>query len=354
VTWARSPIFVPILVGILVTALCLAVRWGSLRLLKRRAAGMTLLQVVRIPSVLWCLVIGGYGGLEVAELPTRAMGRLELWMQAFVIASITVTVANLCGLLVEGYARRFAPMAGVTGLGQTATRLSVLTIGGLVVVSSLGVSITPLLTALGVGGLAVALALQDSLANFFAGAHLLADQPVRVGDYIKLDSGAEGYVLDIGWRSTRIRMLANNVVIVPNQTLARAIITNYDLPEPRMSLLIPLSVSYDVDPGHLERVVREEAATAAGEVPGLLADPPAFVRFIPGFGAHSLDFTLICQVATFVDQYLVQHELRKRLLSRFRAEGIEIPYPVRTVLLKPAADGAAVRSAPEGPVSGPR
>jgi small-conductance mechanosensitive channel len=338
VSWSRSAILLPVLTGILVAAVGLAVRWGSLWLLKRRAARGTVLQVVRVPSLFWCLVAGVYGGLEAADLSTRAMARLELWLQALVIVSVTVTAANLLALLVDGYARRSAPASGITGLGQTATRLAVLTVGGLVALSSLGISITPLLTALGVGGLAVALALQDSLANFFAGMHLLADQPVRVGDYVKLDSGAEGYVLDIGWRSTRIRLLANNVVIVPNQALARAVITNYDLPVSRMSLLIPLSVGYDSDPDHLERVVLEETLKSAGEIPGLLVEPAPFVRFIPGFGDYSLDFTLVCQVATFVDQYVVQHELRKRLLRRFRAEGIEIPYPVRTVVLKPESD----------------
>jgi len=341
VSWARSAILLPVLTGILVAAVGLAVRWGSLWLLKRRAARGTVLQVVRVPSLFWCLVAGAYGGLEAADLSARAMARLELWLQALVIVSVTVTAANLLALLIDGYARRYAPASGITGLGQTATRLAVLTVGGLVALSSLGISITPLLTALGVGGLAVALALQDSLANFFAGMHLLADQPVRLGDYVKLDSGTEGYVLDIGWRSTKIRLLANNVVIVPNQTLARAVITNYDLPVSRMSLLIPLSVGYNSDPDHLERVVLEETLKSAGEIPGLLVEPAPFVRFIPGFGDYSLDFTLICQVATFVDQYVVQHELRKRLLRRFRAEGIEIPYPVRTVVLKPESDAGA-------------
>ena len=108
-------------------------------------------------------------------------------------------------------------------------------------------------------------------------------------------------------------------------------LTNYHLPGPRMSLLIPVSVSYGADPDHVERALVEEATKAAGEVPGLLREPTPFVRFIPGFGEFSLDFTLICPVATFVDQYLVQHELRKRILRRFRTERIEIPFPVRTV-----------------------
>lgn len=138
-------------------------------------------------------------------------------------------------------------------------------------------------------------------------------------------------------------MLPNNLVVVPNAKLAQSTITNYHLPEPRMSLLIPVSVSYAADPDHVEQVLVEEAAKATAEVPGLLAEPAPFVRFIPGFGDFSLDFTLICPVASFVDQYLVQHELRKRILRRFRAEGIEIPFPIRTVELR-GLDGKEARS----------
>lgn len=101
-----------------------------------------------------------------------------------------------------------------------------------------------------------------------------------------------------------------------------------------MALLIPIGVSYGSDPEKVEQILVEEAKKAVGEVPGLLGDPPPFVRFIPGFGDSSLDFTLICQVAEFVDQYLVQHELRKRIFRRFKEEGIEIPFPHRTVYLR--------------------
>jgi small-conductance mechanosensitive channel len=207
---------------------------------------------------------------------------------------------------------------------------------------ALGIQITPILTALGVGGLAVALALQDTLSNLFAGMHLLADRPIRVGDYVKIADSVEGYVVDVGWRSTRVRMLQNVVVVVPNKKVAESTITNYDLPEPRLALLVPVSVSYRSDPDQVERVLVDEASRAARQVPGLLGDPPPFVRFIPGFGAYSLDFTLICQVATFVDQYAVQHELRKLILRRFRAEGIEIPFPTRvTIQPSPEAPGLA-------------
>jgi small-conductance mechanosensitive channel len=209
--------------------------------------------------------------------------------------------------------------------------VSIWIVGALVLLGGLGISITPVLTALGVGGLAVALALQDTLSNFFAGLHLLIEKPIRVGDFVKLESGQEGYVVDIGWRTTRIRMLPNNMVILPNSKLTQSVVTNYYLPEQKMAVLIPVSVSYAADPEQIERVLLEEAQQATGEIPGLLSDPAPMVRFIPGFGPSSLDFTLICHVREYTDQYLVQHDLRKRILKRFKKEGLEMPYPQQTI-----------------------
>jgi small-conductance mechanosensitive channel len=194
------------------------------------------------------------------------------------------------------------------------------------------------------GGLAVALALQDTLSNLFAGMHLLADRPIRVGDYVRIADNVEGYVIDVGWRSTRVRMLQNNVVVVPNKKVAESIMTNYDLPQSRLALMIRVSVGYDSDPDRVEAALVDETARAAHEVPGLLAEPAPIARLIPGFGESSLDFTLTCHVATFVDQYAVQHELRKRILRRLRAERIDMPFPTRTVMLLPSADTGAPAS----------
>lgn len=204
-------------------------------------------------------------------------------------------------------------------------------LGTMFVLDNLGISLTAVWTTLGVGSVAIALALQDTLSNFFAGVYIRLDSPVRLGDYIKLDGGYEGFVVQIGWRSTRIHTLPNNIVVVPNAKLAAAVITNYSMPEAQMSLLVPISVSYDSDPERVERILVEEALKAARDVEGLLAEPAPFVRFIPGFGESSLDFTLICRVSTYVDQYVAQHELRKRILSRFRKERIQIPFPQRDV-----------------------
>ena len=324
----------PIVAFVLVSAATLAFRvalfTGFHRWMGRSRADSVFLQAIRVPSVLWCLVLGLFVAIEVAELPRRLSVQLHTVMEAAVILSVTITVASVLGSLVAAAGERRALAGAVTGLAQTTVRLAVLVVGGLVLLGSLGIAITPILTALGVGGLAVALALQDTLSNLFAGMHLLADKPIRVGDYVKISTeNAEGYVIDVGWRSTRLRMLQNNIVIVPNSKVAQSVITNYDMPNPRMALSMKVAVSYATDVDRLEAVLIEEVSAAVGEVPGLLGDPPPLVRFIPGFGDYSLDFSLNYHVASFVDQFTVQHELRKRILRRFRAEKIDIPFPTQ-------------------------
>lgn len=231
---------------------------------------------------------------------------------------------------------------------QFVVRVVFATFGTMILLENLGVSLTAVWTTLGIGSVAVALALQDTLTNFFAGVYLRLDHPLGLGDYIRLESGEEGFVTERGWRSTRIRALSNNTIVVPNAKLASTIVTNYSLPDPHMSLLIPISVNLNSDPQQVESVLVEEASRALGAVPGLVSDSAPFVRFIPGFGQCSLDFTLICTVGNYVDQYLVQHELRKRIYRRFRDEGIEFPIPQRDlhVSMSPSNDRpvAALRS----------
>jgi small-conductance mechanosensitive channel len=294
-----------------------------------------LLGAVRFPSMLWCIVFGLFVAIQTVDaflLPRRIAVQLNLVLEVAVILSATFTVAAVLGTLVAAAGERRALGVGVTGLARAAVRVFVLVIGGLIMLDVLGVKITPLLTALGVGGLAVALALQDTLSNLFAGVHLLADRPIRVGDYVKIADAIEGHVVDVGWRSTRVRTLGNNVVIVPNKRVAESVIVNYDMPERRMSLAVPVSVAYGSDPERVEAVLLDEAQKAARELTGLLAEPPPSVRFIPGFGLYGMDFTLSCQVASFVDQYAVQSELRKRVLRRLHAESIDLPYPIRNEL----------------------
>ena len=291
--------------------------------------------------MIWVLMLGLHLAAQSSQLSDRSAGLIGKGLLALWVISLTLVASRLIGDLVRHDGGQLQGALPVTSLTQNLARIGVVSLGALILLNLLGVSITPILTALGVGGLAVALALQDTLANLFAGFYVSLSGNIRPGDYVKLDTGEEGYVSDISWRSTTIRALANNLIIVPNAKLAQAIVTNYYLPEKRMSVLIPIAVSYDCDPEEVERLLIEEATRGADDIPGLLADPAPFVRFIPGFGDSSLNFTLICQVREFVDQYFAQHELRKRIFKRFRTAGIEIPFPIRTVYLRDHSTGSS-------------
>ncbi len=289
---------------------------------------------IKTPSIYWAVAIALYISIGVSEIPEKVGYYITRAIFILIIFSVTIALVKITGRLIQIYSERSTVPVPSTGLVNASVKGIILVVGGLIILHSLGISITPLLTALGVGGLAVALALQDSLANLFAGFHILLERSIRVGDFVELENGQKGYILDIGWRTTRVRMLPNNVVIIPNSKLAQSVVVNYYLPEKRMSLLIPIGVSYSADPEQVEEILLDEAKKAAGDIPGLLSEPEPIVRFIPGFGESSLDFTLICQVGEFVDQYYAQHELRKRIFKRFKKEGIEIPFPHRTVYLR--------------------
>jgi len=315
-------------------------RWGS-----RTSTVMdsVIFKSLRLPSIAWCILIGLYSALDQARLPPRPSVLALNLVYGLLVLSVTAAIANLSSATLSHTLTEHRLPIPATGLSLTIFKVTVWVLGGLVLLSSLGVSITPILTALGVGGLAVALALQETLSNLFAGLHLLISQPIRVGDFVRLETGLEGYVADIGWRATKLRTLPNNVIVVPNSKMAQSILVNYCLPEPKMAISIQVGTSYNADPEQVERVLLEETSKAIGQVPGLLIEPSPTVRFIPGFGESSLDFTVTCHVRQFEDQYLVQHELRKRILKRFRKEGIEIPFPHRIVRLEAAQAGSADR-----------
>lgn len=283
------------------------------------------------------LVVGGLlFVIDAVPLPPkilRAADRL-LILSGLVLSIFILGKAAL--LILRSVGARYEAMGNIQGPIETLTKIVFVAVGGMIVLDNLGISLTPIITTLGIGSLAVAIALQDTLGNFFAGLYLKADRPIEMGHYVRLESGQEGFVHRIGWRSTQIRTLQNNVVVVPNNKLAQTIITNFDLPEERMAVLIPVGVSYDSDPRRVEEILLDEARRAAGEVPGLLSHPEPFVRLIPGFGDFSLNFTLTCYVEKFLDQFPVQDELRKRIFQRFQREGVQIPF--HRAYVKPESD----------------
>lgn len=289
-----------------------------------------IIAVTKGPFIIWCLMLGIYFALAVSEVPDEASGILNKILLVLGFISVTFVFANLTSQLIRKFSSRLESRLPVTSLTQNIAKIVIFVIGFLMILNSLGVEITPILATLGVGGLAVALALQDTLSNLFAGFHIVVARQVRVGDYIKLESGEEGYVTDINWRTTKIRMLPNNVVLVPNSKLTQAIITNYYLPDKEMAVLINLGVHYDSDLKKVEKVTCEVAKEVMKEVNGGVSEFDPFIRYHT-FADFSINFTVILRAREFVDQYLVKHEFVKRLHARYNKEGIIIPYPIRAI-----------------------
>jgi small-conductance mechanosensitive channel len=315
-------------------ALRLVLRWLGKQADRTRWGGDDVIVAALRTVVPWAAVVGGAASAAaVLPLTRTVQHHTNQTLTVLLIFVVTLAAARVVADLVRSVAQSRSGVAASATIFVNITRVMVLALGFLVVLQTLGISIAPMLTALGVGGLAVALALQDTLANLFAGIHILASKTVQPGDYIRLSSGEEGYVTDINWRQTTIRNLSNNLVIIPNGRLAGTNMTNYDRPEQELTIMVQAGVGYDSDLEHVERVTEEVVTEVMTEITGAVPDHEPAVRFHT-FGDSRIGFTVILGVGEFSDQYRIKHEFIKRLHRRYRAEGISIPAPARTVTLR--------------------
>ncbi len=295
----------------------------------------------------WSILVGAWLSLGHWTLTPYVRTFAGRGLFALAVVSVTLLLASFAERAISAYGRTVSPLVPVTGLTQNLVWLFVVVLGLLVLLNGLGVSITPMLTALGVGGLAVALALQDPLSNLFSGLFLTLAGQLRIGDYVRLESGLEGYIVDFSWRATRIRMLANNLILVPNAKLAQEVLTNYSLPHQDLAVLVEVGVDYASKLDHVERVTIEVARDVLKTVQGGVPDFDPFIRYHT-FGSSSIDFTVILRGKEYVDQYLIKHEFVKRLHARYDQEGIIIPFPIRTLAARDPIPVVTV-SPPAGP-----
>ena len=311
-----------------------------MRFLKRKAEQTQhtfdelLVSALGIPLILFLIGLGLNSFLDaVPPLPKKWIKYSDaLLILLFVLASY-LFLDRLMMEILRRYSKKVDIIASSAGVIKTLYRALILGFVFLIILDRLKITITPFLASLGIGGLVVALALQDTLANFFSGIYIFFDKPIRIGDYIMLESGQEGYVTQIGWRNTRIRMLPNNIVIVPNAKLVNSQITNFYLPEPEMAVLVQVGVSYQSDLEKVEKATIEVAKQVLQEVEGGVKEFDPFIRYHT-FSDFSINFTVILRAKEYVSKYLITHEFIKRLHRRYQQEGIEIPFPIRTVYLK--------------------
>jgi len=261
----------------------------------------------------------------------------RVW-QVSAIFMATFTFSHLSDRMIKWY---LANVAGKTATTLDDTLLpifrrvlpiTVYAVGTLIAIDNLGVSISPILAGLGIGGLAVALAVQPTLSNFFAGTYVVTEGELKAGDFIELDGGPSGYVESVGWRSTKIRSRFNNLVIIPNSRMAESIVTNYFSPTPAMNVIVTCGVSYESDLEQVENIALEEAEALVKESRHSIKDMDPFFGF-SNFGDSNIDFFIFLQAVDRNGTFILKSQLMKRIHSRFTAEGIEINYPVRKLVL---------------------
>ena len=280
----------------------------------------------------WSMIAGVYLFLHKSQFAGNVLPIGDKILFSIAVLSIAVVASRILVRMIH-LKSNSGSIYPSTSIISNIVKIGVYIICFLFILQKNNISITPLLTALGVGALAVALALQDTLSNLFSGLQVIASRQVRIGDYIRINTGEEGYVHDITWRNTIIRALSNNYVIVPNSKIASAIVTNYYLPVKVMSVLIEVGVSYDSDLEKVESVTISAGREVVTKVVGGVKDSDPFIRYHT-FGDSAIKFTVILQVMEFTDQYLIKHEFIKKLQEKYRENNIEIPFPVRNVILK--------------------
>ncbi|MFC1981931.1 mechanosensitive ion channel family protein [Chloroflexota bacterium] len=258
---------------------------------------------------------------------------------AVVIIIATYGLARSGGMLLGWYLRA-APVRrkarideGLIRFLQRVILIVIYAIGILILLDYLNISITPLIAGLGISGLAIALALQPTLGNFFAGTQIISDRVVRVGDYIELENDAiRGYVTDVGWRSTRIRTPYNNLIIIPNSRLADNILTNYYSPGMEVGVIVNCGVSYNSNLDLVETLATAVAKEVVDDLDEAVKTFEPVFRY-EEFGDSNINFWVWLQATDRLASFRMRSELIKRLKARFDQEGITINYPVRTTYL---------------------
>lgn len=245
-------------------------------------------------------------------------------LEVATIVVLTAFGARILGRLVSAIIQRDdVPVPGGSIFPNLARGI-VWVVGALSLLATLGISIAPLLTALVVGGLAVGLALQPTLENAFSGIQLVTSRQIQPGDFIRLDTGDEGVVLDVTWRNTTIHKVTNDVVIVPNSVLARASVTNFTSVDPEFVLVVPVSFASAGDPDEVERITLEVARGVVADVEGAVPDSEPGCRFAELTPpAAVLNVTIRCR--SYVDRIPVRHELIRRLAKQFAEQGVAAP-----------------------------
>jgi MscS family membrane protein len=289
-----------------------------------------ILQVLRRPIWVSVILVGALAAVRWASPRPPFTFILVAVLETFLVLiwalALNVLFRRITVDWINHWRQTGRPGAEIIRLGGNIARILVLVGAVFLLLSYWRINITPLLASAGIAGIAVALAAKETLSNFFGGVSVFLDQPFRTGDYIILDSGERGEVVDIGLRSTRILTRDDVQITIPNAIIANTKVINESAPEPRFRVRVKVGVAYGTDVDKLEEVL----LSIAQNNPLVASHPEPRVRFRV-FGDSSLDFELLCWAHKPHDKGALVHELNKEIYKSLDRAGITIPFPQRDV-----------------------
>ena len=314
-----------------------------------------LLSSLRGPVTLFVLILGSLLAFMAMVATFESLSGADDWTRriwtAAIIVSATYMISHSSQFTITWYIKSYAARTGthfddlVLPPIRRILPVVIYSIGGLMALNTVGITISPILAGLGIGGLAVALALQPTLGNLFAGAYMMAERELNEGDFIKLEGGPSGYVVTVGWRSTKIKTFYNTLVIIPNSKLADTIITNYYHPGGGMFIMLTGGVSYENNLAHVRGAVVDEIQKLIDESPHAVKDYKPWFGF-EKFGESNVEFWVYYEASDLMGTFYLTSDGIERLHARFLAEGIKRNYPVREVLY-PSSDGQTPPNEPQ-------
>lgn len=316
-----------------------------------RSVGIPVVGALRIPITILLVLYGiRLAMTSLSQSPAQSLGFISnldglghnLWLIS-IIGLVCYTLSHLVRVFMRWYSAlsssetRTALNTVIWPILLRITSIIIFMLGALVALDIMGIPVTPLLAGLGIGGIAISLALSPTIASFIAGTYVVAEGNISEGDYVEIDSERAGFVTSIGWRSTVLRSRFNNLIVVPNSLITESIVTNYTTPTQAVTGMVENGVSYDSDLKQVESVSLAVAREVIEESENANSEFEPLFRFFR-FADSNINFRIIFQGVDRVAAMEIQHQIIMRLHARFKDEGIEINYPVRKLNLPPHED----------------
>jgi small-conductance mechanosensitive channel len=297
---------------------------------RKKSYATFIFKQLSVPILAFIFFTGLYTSLKTISILEKYSLTVDNIFFVIIVFIVALFISRFITVLMIGWLKVRKGFERTPGLINKAITVIIFIIAIIVILGYFKVDVTPMVAGVGLGALAIGLALQSTLSNFFAGVHLLSDRPIDVGDYIELDENTKGVVEDIGWRSTRIKTLTENLLIIPNAKLADSNILNFSKPKQDLTIWVHCGVAYESDLKKVEKVTLEVAKEIQQKIPG------AIKEFEPGFryrefGDSNIKFIAILGIEEPLKRFVVKNEFIKALKERFNKENIEISWPIRKV-----------------------